>query len=226
MRYLLSCLVAFALSAPLSARGDAASDNGVTRLSPEQTEALQALGQAVLQAKKSLVPDPDSEELKQSAKSLKAVIDEAASISLPANSAQLIVNSQAAAHKASTKNGGVPDTVDSPALRKRLNQFQVRHAEIESNMLSRAKTKARLEQQPAYPISLRLRQMSDELDQALLAPPEERHQRLTQLKQRFEKYETAGQRSGLENQHRGLTTLVRHYPNEQATSTAPSQRQK
>jgi hypothetical protein len=226
MRYLLSCLVAFALSAPLSAKSAAASDNGVTRLSPEQTEALQALGQAVLQAKKSLVPDPDSEELKQSAKSLKAVIDEAASISLPANSAQLIVNSQTATHKASTKNSGVPDTADSPALSKRLDQFQVRHAEIESNMLSRAKTKSRLEQQPAYPISLRLRQMSDELDQALKAPPEERQQRLTQLKQRFDKHETASQRSGFENQHRGLTTLVRHYSNEQATSTTPSQRQK
>jgi len=199
MRYLLFCFVALALSAPLSAESDDASDNRVTGLSPGQTEVIQSLGQAVLHAKKSLPPNTDSEELKQSAKSLKAVIDEAASISLPANPAQLIVNSRTAARKAKAKNSGAPDTADSPELRKRLNRFREQQAAAESNLLARAKTKARLEKQPAYPISLRLRQMRDELDQALTAPSEERQQRITELKHRFERRETAGQRSGLEN---------------------------
>ena len=223
MRYALYCLVILALSTPLLANSVPIS--GASRLPPDQIEVIQSLGQAVLQAKKSLTPDPNVEDLKQSADALKAAVNGAVSISLPSNSAQLIVNRQTAANKANTQNTGSQDIKESAGFRSRLDQFHIKHAEIESNLLSRAKTKDKLQKQEAYPILLQLRQMSDELDQALIAPPKERQQRLAHLKHRLDTKTETVQHQALNDQHHGLTTIVRHYSNEQATSATPPPRQ-
>jgi hypothetical protein len=216
MQYLLFCFAFLALSISLSARGAPLPDT--VQLPPEHVEAIQALGQAVLQAKKSQTPDPEIQELKQSAEALKAAIDGVDSITLPSSPAQSTINTQPSAKSLKAQNTGPQDVTATAAFRKQLDHYHAQHAELESNMLARAKTKAKLEKQASYPILLRLRQMNDELDQALTAPVEERHQRLAQLKQRLEPPTKGNQHLSGSDQNKGLTTITRHYRNEQAAS--------
>lgn len=214
MQYLLSCFALLAVSLSLPARGT--PPPGAARLPPEQAEAIQALGQAVLQAKKSQTPDPEIAQLKQSAAALKAAIEGAVSITLPPRPAQSTVSTQPTAKNRKAQNAGAQDAQASAAFRKRLDRFHVQQAELENTMLTSAKTKAKLQKQASYPILLRLRQMNDELDQALTAPAEERYHRLARLKRRLETPIKGNQ--PLSDQYKGLTTITRHYRNEQATS--------
>lgn len=219
--YRVICLIAFVLlftSPAWSAQPDGKS------LSPQKAEAIQSIGRAVLQAKKSLTPDPEAQELRQSAEALKAAIDEDVSISAPPNPAQAVISGTAVPRTTQAQNTGGHTVTDSSEFRQRLDHFRVQQADVESRMLARAKTKAKLEKRPAYPILLQLRQMRDELDQALTAPQEERHQRLAHLKRRLDTKVKAEQQHAPGDQPQGLKTLVRHYRNEQVELAPTSPR--
>ena len=213
--------VALVLSLPLSAWSGPLP--GASGLTPQQTEAIQSMGRAVLQAKKSLEPDPDVLELKKSAAALKSAVDEAFLIIPPPGPAQAAIRSQTAAAKKNAQRALSRDITASPKFRKQLNQLEVQLAKVENLMLSRAKTRAKLEWRPAYPILLRLRQMRDELDEALVAGPEERYRKLAHLKQKLDANDGGDLPRNPHDPIRGLRTLVRHYRNEQAKQAPASQ---
>jgi hypothetical protein len=56
-----ACLLAFVLISAIPAHG---APGGEPALPPQQVEAIRAVGQAVLQAKKSFAPDPEVQELR------------------------------------------------------------------------------------------------------------------------------------------------------------------
>lgn len=100
MRSSLTGFIALALWTPLSTWSTPLS--GASGLPSGQAETIRTVGQAVLQAKKSLTPDPETEEMRQSAKALRAAVDEAVLIVSPPDPTRSIVNSQA--------KGNVPNT--------------------------------------------------------------------------------------------------------------------
>lgn len=220
MRFLFVCLVAAALSMPGLAMGEHLP--GGMGLPPEQAEAIQSIGRAVLQAKKSLKPDTEVQALRQSAEALKAVVDEAVAVALPTSSAQPAISGQVAATGAKTHGAHSQHIVESTEFRQRLERFHARQADAESQMPMDAKGQAALQKQPAYPVLLRLRHLRDELEQALAAPSEDRQTGLARLKRQLDANADTSRQPPPGGQPLGLTTLTRHHRNEQAKPAAPN----